>query len=161
MANLLCYGPSGVYFARFKVGGKLIRRSLRTKLLSVARNRLAEEIGEARSRSELGKKLAKGSLTFGDVAEAYFRKRAADPDLKASSKLYGHSCLAAIRKTWPGIDALDVRRISKGAVEEWSARLRTKGTGFKANGAKTAHHSISPGRFNNTVATPAGSGSRD
>src|SRR6266516_3029835 len=36
-ANLVRYAPSGKYFARIRVGGKLIRQSLKTKVLSVAK----------------------------------------------------------------------------------------------------------------------------
>jgi hypothetical protein len=39
--NLIRYEPSGVYFARFRVKGKLFRRSLKTEHISVARSRLA------------------------------------------------------------------------------------------------------------------------
>jgi len=34
--NLIRYRPSGTYFARFKVGGKLVRQSLETAVFSVA-----------------------------------------------------------------------------------------------------------------------------
>ena len=40
--NLIRYGPSGVYFARVRVQGKLIRRSLNTSVLSVAKLRLSD-----------------------------------------------------------------------------------------------------------------------
>jgi hypothetical protein len=39
-ANLVRYVPSGVYFSRIRVRGKLIRRSLKTNKLSVAKLRL-------------------------------------------------------------------------------------------------------------------------
>ena len=46
-SNLIRYVPSGTYFARMKVKGKLIRRSLKTKTLSVANLRLSDfEKGE-------------------------------------------------------------------------------------------------------------------
>ncbi|MDB6123874.1 MAG: Integrase family protein [Pedosphaera sp.] len=35
-SNLIRYVPSGIYFARFKVRGKLIRQSLKTDQLTVA-----------------------------------------------------------------------------------------------------------------------------
>ena len=40
-ANLVRYVPSGIYFSRIRVRGKLIRRSLKTDTLSVAKLRLA------------------------------------------------------------------------------------------------------------------------
>jgi hypothetical protein len=39
-ANLVRYVPSGIYFPRIRVRGKLIRRSLKTNNLPVAKIRL-------------------------------------------------------------------------------------------------------------------------
>ena len=41
-ANLVRYQASGIYFARFRVKGKLFRRSLKTNVITVARLRLAD-----------------------------------------------------------------------------------------------------------------------
>jgi len=41
-ANLIRYVPSGSYYARLRVKGKLIRRSLNTDLISVAKLRLGD-----------------------------------------------------------------------------------------------------------------------
>ena len=43
--NLIRYKPSQVYFARFKIGGKLIRRSLKTNVITVAKLRMILEMG--------------------------------------------------------------------------------------------------------------------
>ena len=45
MPNLVRYVPSKQLFARIRVKGKLIRRSLKTKVLSVAKLRLAGSEG--------------------------------------------------------------------------------------------------------------------
>ncbi len=42
LANLIRYVPSGGLFARVRIKGKLIRRSLKTKGLSIAKLRLAD-----------------------------------------------------------------------------------------------------------------------
>ena len=42
-ANLLRYLPNGMYFYRIRVRGRLIRRSLKTDVLSVAKLRLTDE----------------------------------------------------------------------------------------------------------------------
>ena len=39
-SNLIRYVPSGTYYARLRVKGKLIRKSLKTDLISVAKLRL-------------------------------------------------------------------------------------------------------------------------
>ena len=41
-ADLLRYRPSRIYFARIRVKGKLIRRSLKTNQLSVAKLQIAD-----------------------------------------------------------------------------------------------------------------------
>ena len=41
-SNLIRYVPSGTYYARLRVKGKLIRRSLKTDVLSVAKLRLSD-----------------------------------------------------------------------------------------------------------------------
>jgi hypothetical protein len=41
-ANLVRYKPSKKYFARIRINGKLIRRSLKTTVLSVAKLRLGQ-----------------------------------------------------------------------------------------------------------------------
>ena len=46
VSNLVRYKPSGIYFARAKVGGKLIRQSLKTDVLSIAKLRLQELFGD-------------------------------------------------------------------------------------------------------------------
>jgi len=41
-SNLIQYVPSDTYFARLRVRGKLIRQSLKTDVLSVAKLRLVD-----------------------------------------------------------------------------------------------------------------------
>ena len=66
-ANLVRYEPSGKYFARLRVRGKLIRRSLKTTQLSVAKLRLTDlEKGE-RQKAEHQTAVADGRMTFGDA----------------------------------------------------------------------------------------------
>jgi hypothetical protein len=64
---LVRYEPSGKYFARLRVRGKLIRRSLKTTQLSVAKLRLTDlEKGE-RQKAEHQTAVADGRMTFGDA----------------------------------------------------------------------------------------------
>ncbi|MEK7674666.1 MAG: hypothetical protein AAB676_02365 [Verrucomicrobiota bacterium] len=55
-ANLIRYTPSGVYSCRIRVRGQLIRRSLKTDVLSVATLRLTDE--EKKHRQAAQRKLA-------------------------------------------------------------------------------------------------------
>ena len=46
--NLIRYKPSGTYFGRVRVNGKLIRRSLETHVLSVAKVKLSDFLQDYR-----------------------------------------------------------------------------------------------------------------
>jgi len=153
VANILRYQPSGVYFARVRIGGKLIRRTLDTSILEVAKPRLAELIKDERGKLDSKGRYAGGRMMFKDAAGIYVELTNANPDLKPRTKEYREGCLKAIRKTWPGIDEIDLRKISKKDCEDWAKNLRANGTRFRQKGAKKEHEKISPTRFNNTVAT--------
>lgn len=148
VANIVRYQPSGIYFARVRIGGRLIRRSLDTTILEVAKPRLTEL-----EKCEREKCDSAGRMTFGDAADSYIQQIGSNPELKPRTKEYRLACLGAIRKTWAGIDSLDVRKISKQQCLDWARNLRANGTRFRARGAKRAHAGISATRFNNTVAT--------
>jgi hypothetical protein len=51
-ANLLRYIPSSMYFCRIRVRGKLIRKSLKTDVLSVAKLRLSDKEKEHRQAAQ-------------------------------------------------------------------------------------------------------------
>ena len=52
-ANLVRYVPTGLYFARMRVKGKLIRKSLKTVTLSVAKLRLGDMENPSQPGTEL------------------------------------------------------------------------------------------------------------
>jgi len=137
-ANLVRYEPSGKYFARLRVRGKLIRRSLKTTQLRVAKLRLGDlEKGE-RQKAEHQTAVTDGGMTFGDALAIYRQRLNGDGSLKPRSKEYREERIAALLKTWPGIETTDVRKISKHDCLTWAA-----GFGQKA----------APSNFNNTAGT--------
>jgi len=66
-ANLVRYKSSGMYFARFRVKGKLIRCSLKTTQISVAKLRLGDLEKQERQRAEHQTAVAGGTMTFADA----------------------------------------------------------------------------------------------
>ena len=127
-----------MYFGRVRFGGKLIRRSLKTTVLSVARLRLADFVRAERERIEVRASTASGKLTFGQARRIFLERLDGNAALKPAAKLYRRKCAEALVKTWPDLDATDVRKISEHDCLDWAARF----------GAK-----YSPSVFNNTVGT--------
>jgi hypothetical protein len=85
--NLVRYRPSGVYFARFRVGGKLVWKSLKTATFSVAKQRLPDTLREHRSRLESFTAFADGRMTVSDAADVYLHKVRANASLKPDRKI--------------------------------------------------------------------------
>jgi hypothetical protein len=63
VANLVRYKPSGIYFARVRIRGKLFRHSLKTDVMSVAKLRLADLVKD--KQQEMGNDAAVRVRSFG------------------------------------------------------------------------------------------------
>jgi integrase len=137
-ANLVRYESSGIFFARFRVRGKLIRRSLKTSRISVAKLRLGDLEKQERQRAEHQTAVADGTMAFADALAIYKQRLAGDGSLKPRSKVYREDRIAALLKSWPGLAKTDTRKISKTDCLGWAADY----------GQKAA-----PSNFNNTVGT--------
>ena len=122
--NLIRYRPSGTYFARFKVGGKLVRQSLETAVFSVAKQRLPDKIRDYRSRHESVKAFAGGKLSVRDAVEVYRGKVRANASLKPRSKDYREMTLDFIQRSWPSLFETDVRKVSERDCENWLTRFQ-------------------------------------
>jgi hypothetical protein len=68
--NLVRFKPSPIYFARFRVEGKLIRHSLKTSSLSVAKLRLSDFEKTEQQKPQRIEAVASGIMTFG-AAQLY------------------------------------------------------------------------------------------
>src|SRR5262245_43397343 len=93
VANLVRYKPSGIYFARVRVRGKLFRQSLKTDVMSVAKLRLTDFI-KAR-QEEMGdvSAIQSGKLTVGDALTVFDQRLDARQDIKEGAKVYRRKCV--------------------------------------------------------------------
>ena len=101
--NLIRYLPSGTYYARLRVAGKLIRESLKTDVLSVAKLRLADLDKQERQRAESTDAVARGKMTVGDAIEIHKERVAGDASLKPRAKECDGQRIVALLKSWPGL----------------------------------------------------------
>ena len=126
VSNLVRYVPSGKYFARVRVGGKLIRHSLKTKVMSVAQLRLHDLIKEERAKLETNTALAGGKMTVGDAIKIYLERVNSSPALKPSAKRYRDYCVVALKKTWLQLEILDLRKVSERECLDWAEKFSNK-----------------------------------
>jgi integrase len=135
VANLVRYEPSGIYFARAKVRGKAVRKSLETNVLSVAKLRLADVL-ESENKA-LGAHDTKiiGRMTFHEGLAVFQEQQKNSPELKDRTKEYNQWCAEVLLKTWNGLADLDVKRITKHDCLCWRAEFGKRYSATVVNGA--------------------------
>jgi hypothetical protein len=140
--NLVRYRPAGTYYARFRVGGRIVRQSLQTSVFSVAKQRLGDKIKEYRSRQESVRALTDGKMTVGDAVAAYQEKVRANVALKPRSKDYYHGLVDFINRSWPTLFGRDVRKVSERDCSEWLVRLQKQYAPSVVNNAISSLRSV-------------------
>ena len=96
VSNLVRYKPSGTYFARVRIRGKLFLRSMKTDVMGVARLRLSDFIKE--KQEEMGDDSAarSGKMTVGDALIIFRQRLDGQQDIKAGAKVYRRKCIEAL-----------------------------------------------------------------
>lgn len=145
VANLVRYEPSGAYYARLRVAGKLTWKKLDTDVFSVATLRLADYVQEQRQGAERERDITSGKMTFADALTIYRQRLADNPRLKPGAKVYREKCIETMLATWPELPKLDIRKIRKDDCLKWAASLMKP--------QKRAPKGYSPSVYNNTVGT--------
>ncbi len=135
-ANLIRYVPSRTYFARIRVQGKLIVKSLKTDSVAVAKLRLGDLEKDERHNAEHRASVATGKMAFGDCLKLHRERLQAEPNFKPKTKEYYEYRLKALLKSWPGLKQQDVRKITKSDCLDWAAKFRP---------------GVSPSSFNHTI----------
>ena len=85
-ASLVRCVPSGAYFARIRVGGKLIRQGLTTKVRSVAKPRLADVEKRERSNLEAHTSLVASDATVRDLVKLWRERMEAEHPVKPRTR---------------------------------------------------------------------------
>ena len=117
--NLIRYVPSGTFFARFKIGRKPFRKSLKTPNLTTAKLRLGDMLRQHRAKFEAGSALQNGKMTFAQAMRIYLDAVRSNVSLKPASKRYRQMLSNFIVKTWPELRQTDIRKINERDCQRW------------------------------------------
>ena len=131
--NLLQYVGSGTYYARVKLRGKTIRRSLDTDVFTTAKLKLLDFLKEERKQVA-----TVAPLTFAEAQRLYEQQLDNDPAVKPQSRQYRRWCIRKLELSWPGLKALRLDEIKPDVCREWAAKLSEE---------------IACHYYNNTIAT--------
>ena len=91
---------------------------------------------EHRQRTSNGNGEVSAKMTFGEAAAIHLRNVDDNPRIKPRTRDYWRECLAALQKSWPGVNETEVRKITQTDCKEW---------------ARSYGKTVSPTRYNNTV----------
>lgn len=120
--NLLQYVSTGLFYARVKVNGKLIRRGLNAKTFEEARLARHDFLAkEAKRRHVVG-----APATFGEARGLYESSLQNDPTLSPKSVYYRKNCVKRLLKSWPELDTMKPRAITRAQCETWAKNLANK-----------------------------------
>ena len=121
--NLIRYVPSGTYYARIRIRGKLLRKSLNTNLISVAKLRLTDLEKAERQAGENQDALGNGKMIFGQAVDVFRQRIQGDASLKPRTKEYYEQRIVALLRSWPGLAEMELRRITKTDCLGWASRI--------------------------------------
>jgi len=134
-SNIVRHVPSQIYYARLRVKGKLVWRSLKTERISIAQARLADIEREEHRKSEAGFVQATDKVLIRECIEAYRQKgfRPAKPrskkdlkPLKPAALAYYEQRVQALKESWPGFEELEVRHVTEKHCSNWADKARAK-----------------------------------
>jgi integrase len=120
VANLVRYKPSGIYFARVRIQGKLFRQTLKTDVMRVAKLRLSDFIKERQEEMGDDSACRSGKMTMGDAVVMFRQRLDGKQDIKAGAKVYRLKCLKALLKSWPDLEAKPVGKVGKEDCLSWA-----------------------------------------
>jgi integrase len=130
---------SGIYYARARVNGKLLWKTLETDSLTVAKARLPKvlaELGRGSAKSVAMRSAGHPILSFGDAATLHLANIQARVDLKPATKHYWNQVVAALLASWPDLAARKLTKVTEIDTRDWAAAYQAQ---------------VSATRFNNTV----------
>lgn len=134
-SNLIRYVPSGTYYARFRVKGKLVWKSLKSDRITTAKMRLADLEKKERAEAEKGRIHAKGKILVEDAIKAYRengfrpvepRNRKDAKALKPAAIAYYEQRVEALVNSWPSSEfgKTELRKVTERDCQVWANKAR-------------------------------------
>jgi integrase len=114
--TLLQYVTTGAYYARVRVAGKLIRRTIEATTFEEAKLALADF-----RKANHEPVLALG--TFGSALKRYLRSINIAHDISPETKRYRRYCIKALLATWPRLRLAPIRKVTEDQCRDWAARF--------------------------------------
>jgi len=130
--------PTGVYYARYRVGKQDVWRSLRTKVKSVAEHDLDQLLDAVKVRRSSGLISREGPLRFNDAQAIYLKQLQADSKRSENTKRLRKNGIKRLAKSWPALAEMSVRKINSKQIAAWFKQLEQDARPYVPTKAKRA-----------------------
>lgn len=131
----LVKADGGVFYARARHQGRLVWRSLGTSSFTVAKLRLPDALRDIRKIAPSAASVTP-KLKFSEAVEIYKAAVNGNPRLASASKLFRLRSEATLRRTWPSVFDMELRRITPEACIKWLNDFENGGSVYRPVRAK-------------------------
>lgn len=114
--TLYKYKPSGMYYLRTKIKGRLVRVSLKTTSFAVAKSLKGKTHDEERAQIEAE---AAGPASVAMLADEWLAIQSASREIKASTKKVYVKTWGFIQRTWPALAKMNAWEVKDEACKKW------------------------------------------
>src|SRR5208282_3453480 len=134
--------PRGEIFARFRVGGKIVRVSTNTDSKTTAKLRLPDIKAEERKKTECANPSLSNVKTFGDALAVLERRINNAVKLRPGARRDNFDNIRRIKATWPGIEEMLLRDLNTDGILDWAKPLHEKYSGTSYNNTIGMFHRV-------------------
>jgi integrase len=132
LQNLLRH-KSGRYYARAFAGGKEVWKALKTSHFSVAEAKLSEFLKDHRQRRKNANGEASPKMTFGEAAAIHLQNLDDSLNIKERTRDYWREVLAALLKSWPNLNDMEIRKITQTDCKKWATAYAKEASATRYN----------------------------
>jgi integrase len=123
---------SGTFYLQKWIGGKTVRKSLKTKSVTVAKIRLQEEITRLSAATAVNRSTG-SSATIAECLDIVKARIPVDPNLREASATYRLATITFLEKTFPELKKMKPRDLTALACETWFKSIKNAFSGALVN----------------------------
>jgi Site-specific recombinase XerD len=127
--------PIGIFYARLYQRGGSKWISLKTKVRSIAKTKLAQLLAKHHETRSARRNVEAGSATIGQLAKVYMEFQNLRTDTRQSTKDHRGFIVKALFDSWPELAEKLPSKVTEHEVAEWAARHHANWSPTKHNAA--------------------------
>jgi integrase len=127
--------PIGIFYARLYQRGGSKWISLKTKVRSIAKTKLAQLLTKHHETRNARRDVEAGSATVGQLAKVYMESQNLRTDIRQSTKDHRKFIVISLLQSWPELAEKLPSKVTEYEVAEWAARHHADWSPTKHNAA--------------------------